>query len=268
VVKAVSADKRKNFIQSVNALQVSGMVFIFISFIGSITFRNIIKNQFYSNCVVKLIGRLPSQLLSDFKGHLSIQGYYNMVDDLILEVETATPNPNPESAFFNQNQNIGKATIQGIEFNSDFCLTEKLSLYMNYTYSYGEYKDLPETLTASPAAHDHKSIPNIPKHKANMGFTYSLLSDISFHIRANYQYKIKTIQSNPVKEIDDKTIFHSNICWENAFLNGLFFQFLVRNIFDTDDAFDAGIRTATGAYYPTQQPIEGRNLWLTVGYKF
>ncbi|MDA3894848.1 MAG: TonB-dependent receptor [Desulfobacteraceae bacterium] len=203
-----------------------------------------------------------------FKGHISLQGYYNVIKDLILEVETNVPNPNPESEFWNQNQNIGKANIYGIECNSDLTVTEKLSLYMNYTYSRGEYKDLPETLTSSPTAHDGESIPNIPRHKANIGFTYSILPNLSFHLRANYLYKIKTIQSNPVNEIDDKTLFHSNIRWENTFVDGLFFQLLLRNIFDTDDAFDAGIRTATGAYYPTQQPIERRNMWLTVGYEF
>ncbi|MBC2717252.1 MAG: TonB-dependent receptor [Desulfobacteraceae bacterium] len=203
-----------------------------------------------------------------FKGHLSLQGYYNVINDLILEVETNVPNPNPESEFWNQNQNIGKANIYGIEFDSDFTLTDKLSLYMNYTFSRGEYKNLPEMITTFSTAHDGESIPNIPKHKANIGFTYGILYNLSFHLRANYLYKIQTIQSNPVKEIDDKVIFHSNIRWENAVVDGLFLTLLIRNIFDTDDAFDAGIRTATGGYYPTQQPIEGRNIWLTVGYEF
>jgi outer membrane receptor for ferrienterochelin and colicins len=202
------------------------------------------------------------------KGHISLQGYYNEIKDLILEVETNVVNPNPESEFWNQNRNIGKANIYGIEFNSDLSINDRLSLYMNYTYSRGEYKNLPETLTTSPAAHDGESIPKIPKHKANIGFTYSILDTLSFHLRANYLYKIQTIQSNPIKEIDDKVLFHSNIRWDNAFVDSLFFQLLIRNIFDADDAFDAGIRTATGAYYPTQQPIEGRNMWLTVGYKF
>jgi iron complex outermembrane receptor protein len=203
-----------------------------------------------------------------FKGHISLQGYYNEIKDLILEIETDIPNPNPESEFWNQNQNIGKANIYGIEFNSDLSVTDRLSLFMNYTFSHGKYKDLPETLTSSPAAHDGESIPNIPKHKTNIGFTYSILNNLSFHLRANYLYKIKTIHSNPVKEIDDKVLFHSTIRWENAFVDDLFFQLLIRNILDADDAFDAGIRTATGAYYPTRQPIEGRNMWLTVGYEF
>ena len=37
---------------------------------------------------------------------------------------------------------------------------------------------------------------------------------------------------------------------------------------DDEKAFDPGIRTATGAYYPTKHPLEGRNIWLTLGYKF
>lgn len=88
------------------------------------------------------------------------------------------------------------------------------------------------------------------------------------HLRSNYVYNRKTIQSNPTRNVDRYILFPSNICWENAFADGLYFQLLVINLLDNDDAFDPGIRTATGEYYPTQHPIEGRNIWLSCGYRF
>lgn len=202
------------------------------------------------------------------KGHISLQGYYNVIDDLILEVETGDINPNPETTYWNRNRNIGKATILGLEFNSDYNLTDRVAIYANYTYSYGEYKNLPESLISSPAAHDGESIPNIPKHKINAGVTYHILQDLSVHLRSNYVYNRKTIQSNPTRNVDRYILFHANICWDNAIADGLYFQLLIRNLLDNDDAFNPGIRTATGEYYPTQQPIESRNIWLTAGYRF
>jgi len=202
------------------------------------------------------------------KAHVNLDGYYNIIKDLILEVETADPNPNPESEFWNQNQNIGKARIVGAEFSADYQPVDRLTLFMNYTFSRGFYSGLPATLSTPPTAHDLESIPNIPRHKWNAGFTYYLLKNLSFHVRSNYLYKIKTIGSNPETEIDDKLLFHANIRWDNAVVDHLYCQLLIRNFLDTDNAFDPGIRTATGEYYPTRHPLEGRNIWLTIGYQF
>ena len=202
------------------------------------------------------------------RGHIGLQVFNNVVRDLILEVETSDSNPNPESEFWNQNQNIGKAHIIGAEFSADYQPAERLTLYLNYTFSKGEYQDLPDTLKTPPAAHDLTSVPNIPRHKINAGLTYYLLKNLSLHVRSNYLYKIKTIQTNPETEIGDQIIFHANIRWDDAFIKGMHCQLLIRNLLDNDDAFDAGIRTATGEYYPTRQPVEGRNIWLTIGYDF
>lgn len=201
------------------------------------------------------------------RGHISLSAYYNVIKDIILEVQTTELNPNPESQFWNQNQNIGKAEVVGLEFDSDFMLTDTLTLFFNYTFSDGDYHDLPETLISPPTAHDGNSIPDIPQHKANVGFTYSLLRDLTLNLRANYVGDRDTIQTDPVKKVDQYILCHANIRWENVFTKGLYFQLLVRNLFNTK-AFDPGIRTATGGYYPTEQPIEGRNVWFTVGYKF
>lgn len=199
--------------------------------------------------------------------YLNLQGYYNEIDDLILEVETKDPNPNPESDFWNQNRNIGKVRITGAEFSTDIQAMETLSLFMNYTVSRGRYSDMSAAVTALPTAHDGSAAPNIPRHKANAGFTWRPQKDLSFHFRANYLDKIKNIATNPDWETDDKLLCHANIRWENLLIRGSYCQLAIRNVFNTD-AFDPGIRTATGEYYPTQHPIEGRNLWLTVGYHF
>lgn len=201
------------------------------------------------------------------KGHLSVQGYYNIIRDLILEVETEDLNPNPEKKYWNQNRNIGKANIIGLEFNSDYCLQEDLAVYLNYTFSEGKYHDLPDSLTSSPTAHHENDIPNIPKHTLSTGITYQLSKDVTLHARANYIYDINTIHSNPLKKVDDQLIFHTTIRLENLLFGGFSVQLMIRNITD-EKAFDPGIRTADGTYYPIVHPVEGRNIWLTVAQRF
>jgi iron complex outermembrane receptor protein len=200
-------------------------------------------------------------------GHVSLQGYHNEIKDLLMEVKTDIPNPDPNYDFWNQNRNIGKARITGIEFNADLNLTARCNVFFNYTFSRGEYSDLPDTLVESPAARDGERIPNIPEHKFNVGATYYLLPNLSFHLRSNYVYERDTIGTNPTSKVDDYILFHSNIHWRDAFIDGLFFELLINNLFD-EAAYDPGIRTATGSYYPTRHPIEGRNIWLTAGYRF
>lgn len=201
-------------------------------------------------------------------GHVSFQGYYNVIRDIILEVETTDPNPNPEKEFWNQNQNIGEARVIGVEVNSDINLTDRLTVYANYTYADGKYRKMPSSLIFTPTAQNGNDIPSIPRHKVNGGFSWVIFPDITFHLRANYVGEIRTIQTNPEQRMDDYILFHSHLYWDHFLIDSLYLKLLVRNLFDNDDAFDPGIRTATGSYYPTRHPIEGRNVWLTMGYRF
>lgn len=198
--------------------------------------------------------------------HFSVSGYYNEIEDLILEVNTGEFNQ-LTGKNWNQNQNVGKAEIKGVEATVDLQLLESLRLYANYTYSEGEYKDLPSTLAKSPAVANGDDIPNIAPHKINTGITYSLLSNLTFHVRANYVHKRDTISTNPTRDVDGYTLLHTNIRWDDSFAKGLYISFLCRNLLD-EKVFDPGVRTAEGTYYPTQHPVEGRNVWLTMGYKF
>ncbi|MBI5213183.1 MAG: TonB-dependent receptor [Nitrospirae bacterium] len=198
--------------------------------------------------------------------HISLSAYYNEIEDLILEAATNEYNPSTGKNW-NRNQNVGKAAINGIEASSDFKISDNLSLYAGYTYSDGRYKDISSSVANSPAVKNGDKIPNIAPHKINAGITYFLLPKLSFHLRANYIHKRETISTNPIREIDEYTLLHANIRWEDVVMKGFYLQLLCRNLLD-ENAFDPGVRTAEGTYYPTQHPVEGRNVWLTIGYKF
>lgn len=202
-----------------------------------------------------------------FRRHyISLTAYYTEVSNIILEVNTNQFNPNAGKSW-NQNQNVGKAETRGLEASADFKVSDNLGLYLNYTYSEGRYKDLPPTLIVSPTVANGDAIPNIAPHKINTGITYSPLPKLALHLRANYVSKRETVSTNPVKSVDGYTLLHTNILWDDAFAKGASISLLCRNLLD-EKVFDPGIRTAEGTYYPTKHPIEGRNVWLTLGYRF
>ncbi|MBP7584538.1 MAG: TonB-dependent receptor [Spirochaetes bacterium] len=193
-------------------------------------------------------------------------GYYNRITNLILEVKTNEPNPSTGDNW-NQNQNVGNADIAGAEVSADFQVTERLNFFANYTYSIGWYDDIPGSIVSSPATAEGDEIPNIARHKANAGITVYVLRNLSAHARVNFVGPRNTIAGNPEGEIDGYALVHCNLRWENFPFQGFYLQLLARNVLDTR-AWDPGVRTATGAYYPTRHPLEGRNIWLTAGYKF
>jgi outer membrane receptor for ferrienterochelin and colicins len=199
------------------------------------------------------------------KYYFGVQNYYNRITDLLLEVSTDTPKSG--GGFYNQNQNVGKAEIFGVEFQSDLQILQSLSIFANYTFSTGRYFDLPPTVTASPSVQGGERIPNIAPHHINAGTTWYPFKDFSLHLRMNYVHARDTVSGNPTRSVPGYVLLHANIRWENVGWPGLYLQFAVRNLFN-ELVFDPGIRTADGGYYPTQHPIEGRNLWLTLGYKF
>ncbi len=217
------------------------------------------------------------------KFYVSAQAYSSHISDLLLEVETNEPNPGQPGTNYNQFRNVGRARISGVEAQGDFGFTTRLDVHASYAYNKGEYYGLPDRLTSSPStegrAEDQPaldylsgvsgrtivptkgSIPGIPEHHANVGVTWRFLPGSSIHIRANYVDVRRNIATNPVDSTAPYTLVHINFRqeWGEKFAVSL----LIRNAGNVT-AYDPGIRTATGAYYPTAHPLEGRNVWLTL----
>ncbi|MCE9600344.1 MAG: TonB-dependent receptor [Spirochaetia bacterium] len=227
------------------------------------------------------------------KYYVSVQQYYNKLSNLLLEVQTAEPNPNLAGANWNQNQNVGKATIYGTEVQADLQIFKTLSVFLNYTFNRGRYESLSSSLTTSPStagrlgddpafdlyAAIYKQylgrtivpasgpIPNIAPNHANAGLTWNVIRTLSIYAGVNYVDIRRTVASNPVKTVKGYTMGTLNIRWEDAFITGLHFDCLVKNAAN-EQFFDPGIRTATGSYYPTMHPLEKRSIWLSAGMKF
>jgi outer membrane receptor for ferrienterochelin and colicins len=237
------------------------------------------------------------------KYYLSTQGYYNRVSNLILEFatnDTSVINGITPKNPWQQYQNLGIANIYGFEFETNMQLTEQIHLFLNYTYTKGEYSRLPPSLQTSPAttgrpgdnpADDIYSelfrqititpqrpngqntvpgsgqIPNISPNKINAGFTFIPMPDLSIYTGINYVDIRRTVSTDPVRTVNGYKMVKLNIRKENFITEGAYIQLHINNLFN-EQFFDPGIRSATGTYYPTMHPLEKRNIWFTLGYNF
>ena len=220
------------------------------------------------------------------KYYLSVMSYYSSISDIIIDAETFEPNPTRPGTFFSQNQNIGGAKIYGTEIATEIQFTDRLKVFLNYTYNKGTYTDILRSIpsTQGRAGDDYAidifnrvmktnvvpnagSIPVIAPHKANIGFTYYLLKKLSIHLGVNYVDVRRNIATNPIRSTEGYVMGKLNIRWEDLFYDGLFFQVQIYNLSNTQ-YFDPGARAATGQQFATQLPLERRNIWFTVGYNF
>ncbi|MCB1180157.1 MAG: TonB-dependent receptor [Leptospiraceae bacterium] len=223
--------------------------------------------------------------------------YQNKVTNLILEVTTTDDSPRngaaPSGGTWQQNQNLGEAHIRGAEIDNSFILNEKWKFNLSYTYNYGYFDKLPSSLPSSPSTAGRSGdnylddirgaiyktytgvasipargdIPIIAPNKVFIGATWSPISNLSIYGGMNYVDVRRTKATNPTKSVEGYKFFKLNIHWENIITQGVYINLLVNNA-TNQLFFDPGIRSASGSYYPTAHPLEKRNIWLSIGYKF
>ncbi|WCL48938.1 TonB-dependent receptor plug domain-containing protein [Leptospira sp. GIMC2001] len=227
----------------------------------------------------------------------SIHAFENKIENLIIEVRTrddlAINGVEPTAGSWNQNQNLGEVKIRGLEFSNNTKITDWLDVFANYTYTRGEYINLPSSLQTSPSTRGREGdnygddiylaiyeeltgdktsptkgpVPHIAPHKWNVGFTYHINKNVSFFLSGSYVDVRRNISTNPNNAVGSYTMMKANFRWENFIFEGLYFNVLVNNA-TNDLFFDPGIRNAAGGYYPTQHPLERRNIWITLGKNF
>ena len=239
---------------------------------------------------------------------VNVQGYYNDISDLLLEVETADPNPNAAGSNFLENNNVGRARILGSEITGDFPLSDRFSVYANYTYNRGYYTDLPDpvTLSSSPSTNGRPGddpvtdwlVAAYKQVRMSNPTLVEFLENETGHEFSPYQGPIPNIaphQANlggtwkftrdtslhlRANYVDIRRTLATNpresvapyVLWHS--------NLRIENIFSGATLeilvrnlgnqlhFDPGIRAATGGYYPTRHPLEKRNIWVTLEYVF
>ncbi|MBX7057636.1 MAG: TonB-dependent receptor [Leptospirales bacterium] len=214
--------------------------------------------------------------------------YRNEISDLLLEVQTTQPRP--VGGYYNQNKNVGRAQVYGAEARLDARPWESLNFDLGYNYNHGEYRNLPPEQSAPLSVRgrpgddplrdylasysgrrvgdERGDIPNISPHRVFASVVWRPWTDLSVSLRVIHYDVRRTIANNPERTIPGYYLTHINIRWEN-FLgwSGFYAALLIRNAGDIS-AYDPGIRIADGSFYPSRHPLEERNVWLSIGYKF
>ncbi len=158
----------------------------------------------------------------------------------------------------NQNQNVGIAKIQGLQFNLKSDLLEGVNFNFNYTYQDGT-QHLEETSFV---------IANIAKHKANATLDYSLDDLTSLFFGVNWVGSRSVATTNPLNKIDGYLTSNLSLRKDGFFWQSLELSLTINNLLN-ENYLDPGIRSADGAgIFATVHEQPGRNYALRLGYRF
>lgn len=144
-----------------------------------------------------------------------------------------------------QNQNVGTASIKGLEIKLDFIPSKSFSIFTNFTYQEGKQNNGTKT----------SSIPNIAKVKGNIGFYVHLTQLLNISLIANWVGNRSVPATNPLGKVNGYFSPNLVISTKKIFNERVSASINIRNLLN-QKYYDPGIRTADGNFYPTviEQP--------------
>ena len=105
--------------------------------------------------------------------------YYNLLDNLILQLDTAS-GTNVKSYY-----NVGNNTSYGLELEVKYLLNKRIFTFANYSYTNStDYRD-------TESGEINQPHPNIPQHIVNLGINANITSRINWSILARYKGPIQ-----------------------------------------------------------------------------
>ena len=139
-----------------------------------------------------------------------------------------------------QNQNLGTASIKGLEAKVDIIPSKSFSAFLNFTYQKGKQDN--GTIKSN--------IPNIAMVKGNIGFSFHFTQLLNISLIANWIGDRSVPTTNPLGKVDGYFISNLVISTNKLFNNRVSASLSARNLFN-QTYYDPGIRTADGNFYPT-----------------
>ena len=165
-----------------------------------------------------------------------------------------------------QKQNVGKATIKGIEAAGKFYFLDNLSIKANWTYLDSEIK-------SDDRATNGKPLRESPKHMYSTTLDYQPIAKLNTYIQ--YSGEIDRFNTRYLSGGEYKDLYYKNFSTWNL---GASYKFnkdftligRVNNLFDKDYLeYDFTERVGTTNYYDeyNNKPA-GRNFWVSARYTF
>ncbi|HET6555829.1 MAG TPA: TonB-dependent receptor [Prolixibacteraceae bacterium] len=148
-----------------------------------------------------------------------------------------------------QNQNIGTASVHGIESKLDVIPSKSFSAFLNFTYQEGTQNN----------GTVESAIPNIAKVKGNIGFSTHLAELLNISLIGNWVGNRSVPSTNPLGKVNGYFIPNLVISTNKLFDNRVSASLNIRNLFN-QTYYDPGIRIADGkTLYPTVVDQPGIN---------
>lgn len=183
------------------------------------------------------------------KMQLQLNVFKNDLSDVIVlgNLSGLSPNKNP-----------GAATIQGIEFSSNFVFPGKTEAFANITFQDARGKNFVTRFSGE--------LPGIAKYKGNAGVTFSITDLFSLTIIENWVGKRQVPRTDPYGPVDGYLLTNCIFSTRELFNKGITASLNMRNIFD-QKWLDPGFRTADGLLFSTVLEQPGINGIFKIGIK-
>lgn len=152
-----------------------------------------------------------------------------------------------------QFQNVGTASIEGLETKVDIIPSKSFSAFLNFTYQEGKENDGTKDL----------NIPNIAKVKGNIGFTVRFAQLLNISLIANWVGVRSVEPTNPIGKVDGYFIPNLVISTKRLFKNRVSTSLNIRNLIN-QTYYDPGIRVADGNLYGTVHEQPGINVLFKI----
>ena len=233
------------------------------------------STRFFNYHLVANAGLKPEKILNyelssayTFSKHVNtdIDFYYSAVKDVVNTVKLI----DPLGKQYQQNQNIGRFKIFGIQANA-YYTSKHLQVTLNYSYT--NPKQTEGTGYDSTINDSTYIIADIAAHKANAIVNYSFLNHYNLNFRVNYVGNKRagantTAPKNPIPLFKGYCLGNASVSIKDVLkLNGLLLQFNCNNIFNKL-YYSPGIRNATGLFFPDQILQMRRNYSVRINYEF
>lgn len=140
--------------------------------------------------------------------------FHNELDDLIsIPVGETTP------------QAFNSAKVDGIEAEVRYDFTEGSFLTANYTYTDANLEN-------------GRSFPDVPRHKGNASFSWSIIEYLSLNLNLYWQEKTPRSSSDKRKAIPGYTVVNATLL-ASGFFRKMDIEFSIYNLFDRNYSYPA-----------------------------
>lgn len=163
-----------------------------------------------------------------------------------------------------QKQNVGKATIKGVEAAGKFYFLDNLSIKANWTWLDSEIKSDDKSTNGKPLRES-------PKHMYSTTLDYQPIAKLNTYIQYSGEIdRFNTRNTTTLKDYYYKDFSIWNLGGSYKFSKDFTLIGRVNNLFDKDYldySFDERVGT-TNYYHEYNNKPAGRNFWLSARYTF